>query len=443
MKSTKILGWALCLCLSIQASYAQFTVDGQILQRSEFRQGFGRLINQEEELAGFIAHRARLQARYGTENFTFYMSIQDIRTWGNTPQVKATDNFLSVHEAWAETNFGEHWKLKLGRQELNYDNFRFLGNLDWALQGRSHDFALMKYEKEDLKLHFGGGYNQDQQFLTGNLFTIPNQYKIAQMVRLENKFGNFQYSLLFWNDGRQWVVRDINQTVTEKGIRYRTTIGAPTLKYQKGLNSFSGFYYHQFGQDIAGNNLNGFDASAQYTRELPLNTEKGSKIRFLGGFELISGNSSQGVAGSNRAFSPLYGTNHIFNGYMDYFFVGGMWENNVGLQDYFLKSRLDYSPKLFTQIDAHLFYSFGELSRELSPGNFSRIDPQLGSEIDLTFGYIINEAVSIQAGYSQFFASSSLEILQGSNNPRNIQNWAYLLMIYRPTMKNRFVGLLF
>jgi hypothetical protein len=440
------LKYGLCFLIVLifgRDSYAQFTLDGQILQRAEFRQGFARLMEEEEEVAAFIAHRARLQAKYTTENFTFYMSIQDVRTWGNTPQVKATDNFLSVHEAWAETHLGSHWKLKLGRQELNYDNFRFLGNLDWALQGRAHDFALLKYEKEDMKFHAGGGYNQDQQVLTGNLFTIPNQYKTAQMARYENKFGNLHLSLLFWNDGRQWVARDANAAIIDKGTRYRSTIGVPTLRYQKGRNSISGFYYHQLGKDVVGNKLGGFDASAQYTREILLDEEKGKKIRLLGGFEVISGNSSQGPAGNNRAFSPLYGTNHIFNGYMDYFFVGGMWENSVGLQDYFIKSRIDFSPKLFTQLDAHWLYSYGKILSESTPDTFTRLDPLLGVELDFTLGYIINEAVSLQAGYSQLFASSSLSALQSTTKARHVQNWAYVMMIYRPTMKNRFVGILF
>jgi hypothetical protein len=441
MKINKLLGWALCMGLSIQTTYAQFTLDGQILQRSEYRQGFGRLMEQDEEVAAFIAHRARLQARYTTDNFTFYMSIQDIRTWGNTPQVKATDNFLSVHEAWAETRLAENWTVKLGRQELNYDNFRFLGNLDWALQGRAHDFALVKYEKEDMKLHVGGGYNQDNQALAGNLFTTPNQYKVAQMARYENKFGDLHLSLLFWNDGRQWVVRDEFDQITDKGVRYRSTLGLPTLRYQKGSSILSGFAYYQFGETVTGRTLGGYDVSAQYTHQFEFDAEKGRKLRLVGGFEIISGNGTR-QTGNSRAFSPLYGTNHIFNGYMDYFFVGGAWENNVGLKDYYLKGRMDFSNKLFTQVDAHLFQGYGGIFREVNPGEFEKLNARMGTELDFTLGWIINEAVSLQGGYSVLTSTESMEHLQNTPNARSLQNWGYLMMIYRPTMKNRFVGLL-
>ena len=43
----------------------------------------------------------------------------------------------------------------------------------------------------------------------------------------------------------------------------------------------------------------------------------------------------------NNSFSPLYGTNHAHNGYMDYFYVGGRYENGVGLQDMYLYTKYD------------------------------------------------------------------------------------------------------
>src|SRR5690606_34620990 len=145
-------GWGRLMALSFTATYAQFTLDGQLVQRSELRNGYNSLINETSKPAICIAHRARLQAAYAMEGVSFFMSIQDVRTWGNTSQTKLSDNFLSAHEAWVEASVGENWKIKLGRQELNYDNFRFLGNLDWALQARAHDFILVKHEKDNMKL---------------------------------------------------------------------------------------------------------------------------------------------------------------------------------------------------------------------------------------------------------------------------------------------------
>jgi len=406
--------------------FAQFNLDGQMLQRAEYRNGFSNLIENGQEPAAFIAHRVRLQASYSLEKFKFYASIQDVRTWGNTPQVKATDGFLSLHEAWTELNINDKWSLKLGRQELNYDNFRFLGNLDWALQGRSHDFLLVKYEKEKQKIHFGGGFNQQDQRLNSTTYTLANQYKTAQFFRYENQWNNFQLSFLFWNDGRENAGKNL----------FRQTIGFPTIKYQMGNTTFSAFYYHQLGKTQQNKEINGFDANFQIKHQIDINKESNKKLQLVGGFEIISGTAGNESTKSS-SFSPLYGTNHLFNGYMDWFFVGGTFENNVGLQDYYLKARYDFSQKFFVQSDVHYFATQAKAYR-----NNQEIDAYLGTEIDFSLGYVFTDAVSLQAGYSQFLTSSSAEYLKGAVNPQSTQNWAYMMLIIRPTMKNKFIGIL-
>ncbi|HEV7333911.1 MAG TPA: alginate export family protein [Flavisolibacter sp.] len=435
----KILLLAGCLfgVLPFTSTYAQFNLDGQLVQRTELRNGYGRLIRENADPAAFVAHRARLQASYVKESFTFLASVQDVRTWGNTPQTKLTDDYLSLHEAWLEMALSENWKLKLGRQELNYDNARFLGNLDWALQGRAHDFGLVKFEKAAAKLHFGGGYNQNAQQLSGNVFTIPNQYKTAQMARYENTWGKLQLSLLFWNDGRQFTQTDSTGAIANKGVRYRQTIALPTLKFQLENTIVSGFYYHQLGKDVAGRTINGFDASAQILHQINFDTAASRKLRMVVGAEIVSGTPTN-LATRNRSFSPLYGTNHLHNGYMDLFFVGGAHENSVGLQDFFLRTRLDFSPKFFTQIDGHYFTSHAAVYR--SSGE--KRNKYLGTELDLSLGYLINSAISLQGGYSQFFFSDTFEQVQNNGVLKNVQNWAYLMLIFRPTMRNKFIGIL-
>lgn len=436
MKILGIKSLLLTLFFAITSGlYAQFNVDGQIVQRGEYRHGYGKLIEENKEAAAFIAQRARINVQYELERFKFYVSVQDIRTWGNTPQVKATDNFLSLHEAWAETFLSDNFSVKLGRQELNYDNFRFLGNLDWALQGRAHDFALLKYEKGANKLHAGAGYNQDNQSLNGNFFSTPNQYKVAHFLRYENFQGNFKFSVLFWNNGLQYSERDNNNEIINSDIHYRQSLGFPTLKYQLGNTSLSGFYYHQFGRDQQGRDVNAFDASAQISQNLPIDSENGQNLRLTLGIELLSGTDPTSNAAENNSFSPLYGTNHAHNGYIDMFYVGGRHENSIGLRDIFLRLRYDMSQKLFMSLNTHSFNSYTPYS--------NNEDVHLGYETDLAMGFILNRSVSLQAGYSQFFQSNSLESLQNVQNPAGLQNWGYLMMIYRPTMKNRFIGLLF
>lgn len=419
------------LTISFSAQ-AQFSVGGQVLQRAEYRNGFGKLIEENQDPAFFIGQRARIQAQYDHEKVKFFVSAQDIRTWGNTPQVKETDNFLSVHEAYAELALGENWKAKLGRQELNYDNVRFLGNLDWALQARAHDFGLVKYEKEKMKLHFGAGYNQARETLVRQPYTINNQYKAAQLLRYENQWGNFQLSALFWNNGLE------QDDQGDLKIRYTQTLGLPTLRYTTGDFTFSGFYYHQSGRDVTNKKVNANNTSAQVSYKRSLNEEKKSAFQSTLGFEMISGTAQQSSDNVNRSYNPFYGTNHAFNGYMDFFYVGNRYVNNVGLKDYFLRLRYDISPNVFISLNGHQFLAAADVF-----DNSGKLSKTLGTELDFTTGFIMNEVVSLQCGYSQLWASNTLKYLQGSVNPSSTQNWAYVALLVRPNMKNRFVGLLF
>jgi hypothetical protein len=429
-----ILGMVL---LSTLPSLAQFSVDGQILIRSEFRNGYNRPIAEGLDPAGFIAHRARLQAGYKLDRFDFFMSVQDVRTWGSTSQANVTDGFLSLHEAYGEVGFGEDWKVKLGRQELNYDNFRFLGNLDWALQARSHDFALVKYEKEKSKLHFGGGFNQDGQALSGNIFTVANQYRAAQLVRFESVIGKVDYTLLFWNEGRQWTTKDAAGNITDDGVRFRQTVGIPMVRTTLKNTTLSGYFYSQFGEDVNGKKVSAFNASAQVS-QLIVNSEEGRRWRATAGFELISGTDAMG-SDKNNSYSLQYGTNHLFNGYIDWFFVSNTWENSVVLQDFFLRSRYEFNPKFWMQADVHSFAAYADT---VLPGESVAVkDKNLGGELDLTFGWIIHEAVSLQGGYSQYFLSNTMRSLH-SQTLSSQQNWAYLMVVFRPTSKAKFIGVL-
>jgi len=433
----------LLVCIVVVPASAQFTIDGQIVQRSEYRHGFNRLILEEEDPSSFIAHRVRLRAQYTLDKFSFYAAIQDIRTWGNTSQAKATDPLLSLHQGWAQYNFHPNWSVRLGRQELNYDNARLLGNLDWALQARAHDFALVKYDKDNVKIHAGFGYNQDEPSRTGNIFSTPNQYKTAQLLWLEKSWEKVTVAFMGWNDGRQFVTRDTAGALVDQGQFFRTTLGLSTLKYNVGQTSLSGFYYYQFGEDAAGRDLNAFDISAQVKQTLFEDEEKGSNLQAVAGFEILSGTDMTASSSDSESFTPLYGTNHAHNGYMDYFYVGGQWSNSVGLQDYFLKVRSQFKPGFFTQIDGHVFLAEATPARVLPGSSPEELDKYLGTEIDFSLGFLFHPAVSLQFGYSHLIPSTTFEFLDDAENARDTQNWAYLMLVFRPTMKNKNIGILF
>ncbi len=417
---------------------AQFVFGGQLVQRGEYRHGYGKLISEHVDPAVFISQRIRLQGTYTWEKISLYASIQDIRTWGNTGQAKLSDNLLSVHEAWVLLPLNEFWSVQLGRQELNYDNVRFLGNLDWVLQARAHDFARLKYERNQIKVHAGAGFNQSGESLSGNTYSPADQYKTAQMIRVESKQVHFDYSLLFWNNGRQFIQRDSLNQIIDKDTRFTQTIGISNIHYQKGNAHISGFGYYQSGKDISAKKVNAYDAGLQLAYQFMLNSEKDSRLKATAGFEILSGTDQHSTSGENNSFDPMYGTNHIHNGFMDYFYVGGRHHHSVGLQDLF--GTITYHPKSTAFISATI-HSFGADADIFDEEEL--MENSLGTEIDFTLGFVFNKATSMQAGYSMMFASPSLEYLQNIQQPANAQSWAYLMLIFRPDSEKKFIGVVF
>jgi hypothetical protein len=429
---------ALLLPLVSTTATAQFRIGGQLVQRGEYRHGYGKLIEDSLSPSTFISQRLRLQGSYKLDHLNFYMSIQDIRTWGNTPQIKLSDGFLSVHEAWGEIKVDSSWSFKLGRQELNYDNARFLGNLDWALQGRAHDFALIKYERNSSALHFGAGYNQDGEALSGNTYLMANQYKNAIFARYEKKLSKMEISVLFWNNGLQYVAYDsTGSKITKKEVRYTQTYGIPTLKYKLSNTTFSSFAYYQTGKDIADNDVSAYDANFQISHLFKLNEINKQSLRLTAGIEIISGTDNNDTTKEKSSFSPMYGTNHAHNGYMDYFFVGGRHEKSVGLNDIYFRLRFDINANFFTSVDVHSFAANAAIYK-----SSKKLSGNLGNEIDFSFGFIINSAVSVQGGYSHYLSTETIEFLHKTINADKLQNWAYLMLIIRPDSDKKYIGLL-
>lgn len=421
-----------------QFAFSQFSVNGQMLVRTEYRNGYGKLIQDTLNHSAFVSHRLRLQAGYKIKTLHLYASLQDVRTWGNTSQTKLTDGLTSLHEGFAEINKDSTWFVKVGRQELNYDNARFLGNLDWALQGRAHDFMLVKFEHKQHKLHVGGGYNQNAEALSGNIYTVPNQYKTAQMVWYNFKHNQTEISVLFWNNGKQAFTTDNSGIVTAHSMRYSQTFGISALKHSFWKNNLiSGFGYIQTGKDFTNKKLSAYNVNLQTTQTITLNKAKSQNLKLTLGAELISGTKNNNAEEVSHSYTPYYGTNHAHNGYMDYFFVGGRFENSVGLNDVFLRTRMDLSKKLFLSANLHHFSANAGVY-----SNSSELSKELGTELDLAAGWVFMEEVSLQSGYSQMFATNTLKTMQNINNAANTQNWAYLMLIVRPKSDKKFIGLL-
>ncbi|NCP83733.1 MAG: hypothetical protein GW809_05625 [Bacteroidetes bacterium] len=405
----------------------KFTVSGQYFTRTEFRNGQALLQSEDDKAAFQTGQRMRLEFNYIEENLKLYGSVQDIRIWGSAPQIKANDPFLSVHEAWAEYAVNPFVKLKVGRQELNYDNFRFLGNLDWALQGRAHEIALLKYEKEALKVHVGYAYNVAGESTKSGIYPVTPQYKTAQMIHAEYVANTMKIVGLVWNNGMQDLVAA--QSLKDETV-YMTTIGLPEISWKKGSFKALTYAYYQFGTDQNQKKVSAFNISAEVSNTFAF--EKDRSLIATAGFEILSGTDFDQDQNKNNTFNPLYGTNHRFNGFMDFFYVGGRNNRGAGLIDTYSLMRYYLKKNLFISLNSHAFMSHATLNG---------IDSFLGVEEDIALGWVVNKSFSIQAGYSQVFAADNLAKVQAVAKQDGLQNWTYVMLIFRPQSAAKFIGL--
>lgn len=399
---------------------AQFTISGQYMNRAELRNGFQTLKTNSSKPSFFVSQRSRLTGSYAEKKWKMVMTVQDIRTWGNTSHL-AIDNSgnLSVHEAYAELILSKKSSLKMGRQELAYDEHRILGSLDWAMQARRHDVALYKYKDSSFTFHVGAAFNQDRELNNGTIYTVPNNYKALQFLWLMKSWKNTDLSFLLLNNGIQYPY--LISGVTNYKTVYSQTFGA-RLTSTKNKTSFNSSFYLQTGKDATNKTLSAYNAIAEITQK----TSKKYSLT-LGG-EILSGTNQINSPTNNKSFTPLYGTNHRFNGYMDYFFVNNH-ANSVGLQDYYFKVLLQ-EKKYLLSLNTHFFYSHGSIRNPLiiTP---TAMNKRLGTEIDLTAAFNIAEGVTIQSGYSQMFGTETMAVLKNGNH-KLTNNWLYTMVIIRP-----------
>ena len=81
MKLTKKLLLGGAMVLAAAPSFAQFTLDGEIRPRFEYRHGFQSVADSNQANAAFVEQRTRLNFGYKTEGYIFKVTVQDIHVW--------------------------------------------------------------------------------------------------------------------------------------------------------------------------------------------------------------------------------------------------------------------------------------------------------------------------------------------------------------------------
>ena len=432
MKNSKLLLGALLGLGFFSVTAQELSVDAMIRPRFEYRHGFQDVVPEDTEGSAFVSQRSSLLTKYSDEKMTVFLDIQSVNTWGDRPQLSPTDNTtnggLRMNQAWAQIGLGKGWATKVGRQVISYDDQRILGGLGWADQQRTHDAALLKYGKDGFKMDLGFAFNQNGPGNFNNLYTPGTpatpvfQYKGMQYAHLNNKFSDkFSGSFLFINN-------QFSDLIDGEGFISRQTTGVYG-KYKEGKfgMDFSGYY--QFGEFVEGTDISAYDAAVNLTY-------KPGKTLFGLGVEVLSGNDTS--TDEQEAFFPLYGTNHKFNGFQDFFYVG-RHANNGGLVDVNAKAVIKTGEKSKLLAKAHYFstagsddYTFVHPVSQATTGE--TYTGYLGTELDLVYIQKINAYSNIKIGYSQSFLDGDFADARALGTAADTQNWGWVMLTIKPNL---------
>jgi hypothetical protein len=471
--------------------HAQFALTGQLRTRTELRDGYGTLQIKGNTPAFLTSQRARLNFNYQSSRVVFQASVQDVRIWGaDASTINSADgNRLSLHEAWADIILSnakdstltkgplEYFSIRIGRQELVYDDQRLLGNLDWLQQARRHDAIVFRLVQKGWQADLGAAFNQNTDAIgyngtyytpanippyvkdsKGNLAPTPsamiplanssglssrtgspvlaspagtngmNQlYKSMQFLYLAKKFGSTRIAGLVFSDQFAKYGLDSVKNIAgvdtgyiygrrfnHSGVNTRLTAGA-LLTSKLGQRKDWTLQAGYYYQ--TGKNKDGVNLGT-YTTTLSL-AYTCQHFIWTAGWDYLKG-----------GFDPLYGTPHKFWGSMDYFYAAS-GSPAAGLNNPFLKGKYISSGGRFTAELAYHYFAFADDQKD-NKGN--PLSKYLGSEVDGTFSYGLNKIVNLELGACLMAATSSMEYAKGitPGTARMNAGWAYLQINIRP-----------
>ncbi len=411
-KPTKLMG-AILVLSAFNAGAQQVDVSADLRFRYENRHGYGTLFSDTLKAANFITQRSRINIDYTSPRLKLRVSPQNVRTWGDVATNAKNDINTQLHETWAEVMISQTWSLKAGRQELNYDDARILGNVDWTMQARSHDVLVAKFTPVAAHtFHLGVAYNANRESNTQENYAVPQQYRAMQYLWYHGQQKEWSWSVLALNQGMPFIDQG------KEKIAWNQTFGPRVVYKKQGWNADASLYA-QTGKV-------GLDNLLAWYGALNVNykTAKGWMPGI--GFEYLSGKAGNDGSKDIKSFTPWFGTNHKFNGFMDYFYVGNH-ANTVGLTDIY--AHLAYeTPRFKARLTPHVFATAAALYK-----NGHKMSSYLGTELDLTLGYQVSDFVWLNGGYSQMLATSSMEALKGGSKDVS-NNWMYVGLQVSPKL---------
>lgn len=398
---------------------AQFTVDGEFRPRMIIDQGYKTPKLSESPALTYISQRTRLNTTWRNERIEAYLSIQDVRFWGDdnitsSSGMLGNSNSLSLHQAWVMFKPDPGLKIKIGRQSFSYDDQRILSARNWNDYQVTYDAVFLGYSNKIRKIDLAASWNTDG---ASDPYFPKNKLKLLDFIRYEQQLGPVTVSAIS-------ILTGFTRSDTTTALAIYNTSGLNATYRYKGFSVRTTGYY-QF-------NLNSVQTSRAFCLSvLAQQSLPGKKFRAGLGLDWLSGNdetrTDADYTSVNHKFNSYYGNRHGLLGYMDYY-------NSIpsrGLKDAYFRLEYTHPENLGVQADLHQFFMSEKGYESTNSTNLS--DKNLGLEFDLVVRWKFMEEATIEWGYSCYGMTETLKQWKGvAGQSVSFPQFTYLLLTVKP-----------
>jgi hypothetical protein len=396
-------------CHAGGASLDMLTFNAQVWHRFEASQ---RQFDTGIAFNNYNVMRSRFSVGVApTDELQAFFQFQDSRVWGeefHTVLDGSADNF-DLHQGYIRIKdvFDAPLDVKLGRQIVDYGYQRLVGGVEWSYIGRTFDGAILKVHGEDWwvdgfafqlvdslypgdygDLFFWGGYAnyKPHENHTTQIFAMWQRRQPASVLNrgtvgwyLNGNFGPVMYrSDAAWQFGNITPSRRQGDPVSD--------VEAWMFTLQLGW--------------------------------LPVDVDIKPELYLAA--DVLSGDEDPDD-GKFKVFDTLYGTNHRFYGFMDYFVTIPLNTFGGGLVDTWGRFKLTPLERTPMMLDVHYFRSQKDVL--LTDDTKSNV---FGTEIDFTLRHNYTDNLTFFFGASWFAPG---EIFKDKRGPDD-STWFYAWTIF-------------
>lgn len=411
-------------------SFSQLKVDGEFRSRGAVDHGYKYPFLKDTDPVLSVDQRSRIMINYSSGKYDTRFTMQDARLWGGDDMygktgVEGNSYAFGVYEAWVDLKLPGKTKLKIGRQEWNYDDMRILSSRNWWTSGLSYDGILVHREDNEngLNIDLGLSYNNNGSVVglgkIDNQTWDPSKIKSFNFLNIKKNLGDkasvalmFTFSTKIDTSNNAQLGTGTHGIVINFNTRRNISNGV--------FGSLSGYYQH--GTDIS----RGSDGNYRKINAYLLAAEFGyrsldKKLETSAGVELISGhdyaNTEIDYNNTRHSFDLLYsGRFPYYGGNINHFLVQDSYllgTKGGGYLDPYVKVNYKLSkknsitagaffPMLTTKVRAHTSIN-PETKKPAGAevdenGNSVYWDGSLGSYFDFGFTHKFSKEIVLKTG---------------------------------------------